>query len=170
MAYLVQILNILLLSTVKYFYTPIYAHMIGADFWTTSLTMIPGGVAGFFLYYHFSKLILLTDMHIKPRIKSVTPLWMLNIYQAHKERRKIKRKTKKRFTRKNRALVRLSNKYGMGTIIILTPVIISLVLGAFLLRKYYPNRKEAVPLMVLSIIVEGWLLCVGYWYCIGGLF
>ncbi len=167
MAYLLKILNILLLSTVKYFYTPIYAHMIGADFWTTTLTMIPGGIAGFLIYYHFSKILLLTDMHIKPRIKSVIPHKILIQYQQFKKKRKLRRRNKRKFTRKNRALVRLSNKYGMYTIIILTPILISLVLGAFLLRKYYPNRKEAIPLMIVSIAVEGLLLCVGYWYFVG---
>jgi hypothetical protein len=167
MAYLLKILNILLLSTVKYFYTPIYAHMIGVDFWTTALTMIPGGIAGFLIYYHFSKILLLTDMHIKPRIKSVIPNSILQTYRHHKQRRKLRRKNKRKFTRKNRALVRLTNKYGMYTIIILTPILISLVLGAFLLRKYYPNRKEAAPLMIVSIVVEGFLLCAGYWFFMG---
>ncbi len=169
MAYLLKILNILLLSTVKYFYTPIYAHTIGADFWTTVLTMIPGGMAGFMIYYHTSKLILLTDLHLKPRLKAVLPDFCLAFYRNYRSKKRARRKNKKKFTRKNRALVRLSNKYGMYSIIILTPILISLVLGAFLLRKYYPHRKEAIPLMLASIAIEGMLLCSGYWYFFGDL-
>jgi len=52
----------------------------------------------------------------------------------------------------------------MYSIIIFTPILISLILGAFLLRKYYSNRSEAVPLMIVSIIVEGAILITGYWY------
>jgi len=169
MAFLLKILNILLLSTVKYFYTPIYAHMIGADFWTTALTMIPGGMAGFLIYYHFSKLLLLTDLHLKPRLKSVLPQSVLILYRNYRSKKRARRKTRKKFTRKNRTLVRLSNRYGMYSIIVLTPILISLVLGAFLLRKYYPNRKDAVPLMLASIAIEGLLLCAGYWYFFGDL-
>jgi len=66
-------------------------------------------------------------------------------------------------------IVKMGKNYGMYSIIILTPILVSLVLGAFLLRKYYSDRREAVPLMIISIIVEGAILIVGYWYIIGGL-
>ncbi len=66
-------------------------------------------------------------------------------------------------------IVKLGKNYGMYTIIIFTPILISLVLGAFLLRKYYSHRPEAVPLMIVSIIVEGAILVVGYWYMVGAL-
>jgi len=58
----------------------------------------------------------------------------------------------------------------MMTFILLTLILISLILGAFLLLKYYPNRKEAIPLMIVSTAVEGLLLCAGYWYYMGSLF
>lgn len=170
MTYLLKILNILLLSTVKYFYTPIYAYMIGVDLLTTVLTMIPGGIAGFLIFYHFSNLLLLTNLHLKPRLKHAIPKIMIRWYQQFRARRRIRRKNKSKFTRKNRFLVKVSQRYGMMTIILLTPILISLILGAFLLRKYYPNRKEAIPLMIVSIALEGLLLCVGYWYFMGSLF
>ena len=81
----------------------------------------------------------------------------------------MKKSKRKKFTRRNRLIVRLTSKYGLYTLVFLTPVLISLILGAFLLRKYYPNRKEAIPLMVVAIVTEGILLCVGYWYLMGEL-
>jgi len=66
-------------------------------------------------------------------------------------------------------LVKMGKNYGMYSIIILTPILVSLILGAFLLRKYYSDRREAVPLMIISIVVEGAVLIVGYWYLVGGL-
>ena len=76
--------------------------------------------------------------------------------------KKNQKKNKRKFTRKNRLLVEMSHRYGMMTIILLNPILTSLILGAFLLRIYYPNRKEAISLMIVSKAGEGLLLCAGY--------
>ena len=170
MAYFFKILNVLILSTVKYFYTPFYAHMIGLDIWGTSITMIVGGVIGFLIYYHISKIVIVSSRHLKPMARVVLPLHITNQYRSYREKRQQRRKNKKKFTWRNRMLVKLGKNYGMYTIIIFTPILISLILGAFLLRRYYDDRREAVPLMIISIIVEGAILIVGYWYIMGDLF
>ncbi len=169
MAYFLKILNVLLLSTVKYFYTPIYAYMIGLDMWSTAIIMIGGGVIGFLIYYHISKIVIVSTKHLKPLANVVLPLKLQNHYDKYRQKRKLKRKNKKIFTKWNRRIVRLGNKYGMYTIIFFTPIFISLILGAFLLRRYYCDRREAVPLMIVAIIVEGAILVVGYWYMMGEL-
>ncbi|PKP30103.1 MAG: hypothetical protein CVT99_14600 [Bacteroidetes bacterium HGW-Bacteroidetes-16] len=56
--------------------------------------------------------------------------------------KKNQKKNKRKFTRKNRSLVEMSHRYGMMTIILLNPILISLILGAFLLRIYYPTAKK----------------------------
>ncbi len=164
MAYFLKILNVLLLSTVKYFYTPIYAYMIGLDYWGTMAAMIVGGVLGFLIYYHFSKIVIVSTKHIKPLANIVIPYHLRDHYNRYKHKRRLRKKNKKIFTKRNRRLVKLGNNYGMYTIILLTPILISLILGAFLLRKYYGNRREAVPLMIVSIIIEGAIIITGYWY------
>ncbi len=60
-------------------------------------------------------------------------------------------------------MVKLRRGYGMWGIILLTPVLLSLPIGAFLLRKYYRGNKLSFPLMLASIVIEGFLLCVIYW-------
>ena len=169
MAYFLKILNVFFLSMIKYFYTPIYAHIIGLDVWGTSISMIIGGVIGFLFYYHFSKILLLSTKHIKPVGRKILPDQIQNHYRVYRKKRTLRRKNRKRFSWRNRMIVKLGKNYGMYFIIIFTPILISLVLGAFLLRKYYAHRPEAVPLMVVSIIVEGAILVVGYWYMVGAL-
>jgi hypothetical protein len=138
--------------------------MIGLDYWGTMATMIIGGVLGFLIYYHFSKIVIVSTKHLTPLAKVVLPYHLRNYYSRYKHKRRLRRKNKKIFTKRNRSLVKLGNNYGMYTIIVLTPILISLILGAFLLRKYYGNRREAVPLMIVSIIVEGAIIITGYWY------
>ncbi len=169
MAYFFKILHVLILSTVKYFYTPFYAHMIGLDIWGTAITMIVGGVIGFLIYYHISKIVIISSRHLKPIAHVVLPLRITNQYRIYREKRRLHRKNKKKFTWRNRMLVKLGKNYGMYTIIVFTPILISLILGAFLLRRYYDDRRKAVPLMIISIIVEGAILIAGYWYIMGDL-
>lgn len=169
MAYFLKIVNVFFLSMIKYFYTPIYAHLIGLDLVSTLISMILGGVIGFLIYYHFSKLLILATQHIKPIGRKVLPDSIQQRYRVHREKRTIRRKNRKRFSWRNRMLVKMGKNYGMYSIIILTPILISLVLGAFLLRKYYGHRPEAVTLMIISIVVEGTILICGYWYMIGAL-
>jgi hypothetical protein len=55
----------------------------------------------------------------------------------------------------------------MWGIILLTPVLLSLPVGAFLLRKYYRNNRFSFPLALFFIITEGFILCVIYQGAIG---
>ena len=154
---------------VKYFYTPIYAQLIGLDIWSSAIAMITGGVVGFLIYYHFSSLVILSTKHIKPVARVIVPDKLQDHYRNHRIRRQARRKNRKRFSWKNRMIVKIGRNYGMYSIIIFTPILISLILGAFLLRKYYSHRTEAVPLMIVSIVTEGALLIIGYWYMVGAL-
>ena len=49
-------------------------------------------------------------------------------------------------------IVRFRSKYGLLGIIIASPIILSLPIGAFLINKYYPKHKMALSYMILSIL------------------
>ena len=59
-------------------------------------------------------------------------------------------------------LIRMK-KFGMWAIILTTPVLLSLPVGAFLLKKYYWSRKGVVFFALLVIALEGFLLCFLIW-------
>lgn len=153
-----------LLATVKYFYTPIYAFIIGLDFFETLLTLILGGVFGFFVFYYFSNLLILSARIIKPTIVKYTPGGILNSYRSWKQKKAIKRKGRKKFSKRNKMIVKIRSNYGMWGICLLSPVLLSIPLGSFLLRRYYYHRKSAIPVMILTIIVEGIIISIVSWY------
>jgi hypothetical protein len=72
--------------------------------------------------------------------------------------RLFERKNRKRvvFSKKRRTLVKFRTKYGLWGIVIMTPVILSIPIGAFLLKKYYSTHKNVFAYMMLSIL--GWSL------------
>ncbi len=159
----IKMIQVFFLAMIKYFYAPIYGLAVKLDFWNTYFSLIAGGTLAFMLYYHITRLLQIYYKHFMPSVNSVVPRKLLHGFQSWKKRRKEKRKHRRKFTRWNKILVKLKRDYGMWGIILLTPVFISLPIGAFLLRKYYSGKKSALPLMLASIVVEGFILCVVYW-------
>ncbi len=51
------------------------------------------------------------------------------------------KRSKKIFTLRNRRLIFLKNKFGLPGIVILTPVILSIPVGVFLITKYFGRKK-----------------------------
>ncbi len=164
MSYTLEIINVFLISTVRYFYTPIFGLLIKLDLVSTVVTMLTGGVLAFLAYYHMARLLFLFGKVMKPVVAKVLPASWNKKYVNWLIRRREKRKHKKKFTRRNRFIVKFKRHYGMYGIIFLTPWLLSLILGAFLLRKYYSHRKEALPMAILMIVLQGLLLnFLFYW-------
>lgn len=96
-------------------------------------------------------------------IKNI-PDSILHRYGLWKKKRNSKRKNRKKFSKRNKMIIKARNNYGMWGICLLTPVLLSIPLGAFLLRKYYQHRKGAIPVMLLTIMVEGMIISIISWY------
>jgi uncharacterized protein involved in cysteine biosynthesis len=56
------------------------------------------------------------------------------------------------FSRKSRFLVKVKTTYGFWGIIIATPFLLTIPVGAFLANRYYAKRPQTVPFMIISII------------------
>jgi hypothetical protein len=163
-SFFVKIVNVFLLATVKFFYTPIYAFIIGFGFIETLITLLAGGIFGFFVFYYLSNILILSIRILKPTVIKYMPVSILNRIRSWQQKRVDKRKNRKKFSRRNKMIIKARNQYGMWGICLLTPVLLSIPIGAFLLRKYYHHRKESIPVMVLTIIVEGILITILSWY------
>ena len=163
MTYLLKIINVFLLATVKYFYTPIYAFIIGLGFFETLLILWTGGIFGFFAFYYISNILILSARILKPIIINHLPESILNHMRLWKQKKAIKKKGRKKFSKRNKLVVKTRSKYGLWGICLLTPVLLSIPLGAFLLRKYYHINRKAIPVMVFTIVVEGVFISVISW-------
>jgi len=73
-----------------------------------------------------------------------------------------RKKPKHIFTKRNRRLVTLKKKYGLPGIVLLTPVIISIPIGCFLVEKYYGKNKRNLLFLVLSHVVWSFIYTVIY--------
>ncbi len=146
-----KIIQVFLLATVKYVLTFPFAILIGLNIKQTIISVTLGGIVGFFFFYHFSGFAIRNFHHFKTFLKKHLPL---SIHISYRRLAFWRRKHTGElvFSRRNRFIARFRAKFGLPGIVILSPVILSIPIGAFLLHKYYSKHKFAMPYMVLSIL------------------
>lgn len=151
MVAVLKIIQVFLLASVKYVVTFPFAVLIGLNFIQTLIAVTLGGIAGFFFFYYMSGHAIKQIHHLKTFLRKHTPHSIrLRFRQLMSWRKNV---TGERvFCKRNRMIARFRAKFGLLGIVVLSPVILSIPIGAFLLNKYYSNHKMAKPYMVLSIV------------------
>lgn len=124
---------IIISSTWKFAATfPVAVYLFKMSFVETILYTNIGGLIGI-VFFMFSS-------------KGVISLYETLMHQN----RSSKKKLKKIFTKKNRRLVMIRKKYGLLGIVSLTPVLLSIPIGSFLIVKYYGEVKKAFLYLMIS--------------------
>lgn len=153
---LLHFLEVLVLSGVKFVLAPALSMGLGFSYLQTIIVTSIGGLAGFYFFYYLSE-------------------WLINYYYKHiypllPVRKKIKpeyiiasktfnpRKKKKSFTFLNKTIVRTRGAFGITGIALLTPVLLSIPIGAFIVNKYYKNNHRKFVYLSVSILI--WSLVV----------
>ncbi len=124
---------VILSSTWKFAATfPVAIYLCNMSIFETLLYTNIGGVLGIVIFTWISKgIIFLLDRYWPSRVR----------YNS---------KPKKVFARRNRRLVLLKTKYGLPGVVILTPVLLSIPIGVFLITKYYGHKKMSYLFLVLG--------------------
>lgn len=69
---------------------------------------------------------------------------------------------KKVFTKANRRIIRIKKRFGLTGIAILTPVLLSIPLGAFLAERFYKDKKKVI--LAISFWVVVWSIVFYFIY------
>ena len=149
----IKVLHVILLASVKYFFTLPYAMIIGLEYKQAIFAVLIGGIGGFLFFFYLSKPLIRGIDFMWPYFCMLIPRPLRLRYKSYCERRDLS-KSSKIFSRKSRFIGKLRSTYGLWGIIFATPFILTIPLGAFLASKYYSHRKHIVLYMILSII--GW--------------
>ncbi|MDB4303192.1 hypothetical protein N9934_00180 [Desulfosarcina sp.] len=150
---------VVLLSGVKFLFAPIISIGYGYNFLQTIILTSVGGILGLFFFYFLSKWIIRKYYRYCPTVVS---------YFADEEAKqrlidsRCGRENKKTFTKKNKFIIKARKNYGFFGIILLTPVLFSIPIGAFLAQKYYSKNKKI--LVYLSLSVTLWSACLSSMY------
>jgi hypothetical protein len=163
MPYYFKIFELFLLATVKFFYTPIAAFILGLSLFEAMAVTIAGGLFGFVFFYNLSYFIILSVQYIKPHVRKIIPHHVKHRYRNWKLKNETKKLNRKKFTKKNRFIIKTKTTYGKWGIMLLTPVALSIPIGAFLLRKYYFKQPNTLFFALLVITIEGIILSLIFW-------
>ncbi|MGQ7868149.1 hypothetical protein [Sunxiuqinia sp. sy24] len=149
----VKLIHVFLLATIKYFITFPYALLIGLDTTQAIIAVTIGGISGFFFFYYLSSALIRMIKSRKVVVTSFVDKYFK--FDLNRLFGKFKSRSSKSI-RTRRLFVKFRNRYGFIGIIIATPILLSIPLGAFLLNRYYSRKKHVFAYMVLSIL--GWAL------------
>ncbi|MDD2550227.1 MAG: hypothetical protein PHD00_09060 [Bacteroidales bacterium] len=136
-------LVVILSATWKFAATfPVAVYIFRMSFFETILYTNIGGLIGLIFFTLLSRGL----------------LKLLNTYWPEKWR--CKKKERKIFSKRNRRLVTIKNKYGLPGIVILTPVILSIPIGVFLNTKYYGKQKSSYLFLFLGQIAWSFIYTI----------
>jgi len=148
-----KILHIVLLAAFKYILTLPYAMIIGLEYKYAILALLAGGIGGFLFFFYLSKKLNHRFNRFGVQLRALVPQKLKMRFRLARAKFPPKKKVRL-FSKKNRYMVRLKRSYGFWGIIIATPILLTIPIGAFLANKYYGRQKHVVVYMILSIV--GW--------------
>jgi len=126
---LVPILLTILFSSFKFAATfPLVIIQFEFSFLETILWTNVGGAAGICFFAFLSE--------------KLMAWWKRTFRRSNRHILEDEQQVKKIFTRKNRRIVRIKKKYGLIGIALITPFLLSIPVGVFLVVRYYRNSKS----------------------------
>jgi hypothetical protein len=146
------------MSTVKFLFALPLSFKFGFGFGQTFIYTTLGGVLGVFIYYFLSRWIIrIYQTYFKYHVSKVVHAvfeWFNHRHIAEK----LFPSRKRHFTRRNRMIVKIKRKWGFFGIILLTPILLSIPIGTFIITRYYRSEKNA--LLYLALSVAAWSLII----------
>jgi len=148
-----DILLTILLSSVKFGMTfPLAVMEFRFSFFETILWINIGGLAGIYFFAYLSEGL---NRWIETRIQR----WKAGRSGPAKEK-----KNKRIFTKRNRRIVRIKQRYGLIGIAATTPLLLSIPVGVFLVVRYYPRNRTRYLWLVASNLVWSFLYTSFYMF------
>lgn len=136
-----NILITILLSTFKFAMTfPLAIMEFKFSFFETILWINVGGIIGIYFFAYLSEAV---------------NQWLQGLIDQQRKKRGLKAKQikkKKVFTKKNRRIVRIKQRYGLIGIALSTPLLLSIPVGVFLAVRYYPRKRTKYMYLIGSNI------------------
>lgn len=82
---------------------------------------------------------------------------LLKWWDAYKEKKKLF-SNKKIFTKTNRRIISVKNRFGLRGLAFITPIFPGIPVGAFLAERFYKDKFKVI--MYLNISVAFWSVCI----------
>lgn len=125
-------LILIFVASTKFALTPLVSLPMQVTKTELFFTMLFGGLFGYFVFFYFSE-------------------YLINRFASFR----LKRKSRERrvFSKKNRMIIGIVRKRGLLVLALLTPILLSIPVGAFLAARYFTNKAKINVIMVTSIVL-----------------
>jgi uncharacterized membrane protein len=131
-----EIVSVFLLSTVKFVFGAVpMALGLGFSFFEAVTVTSCGGIVGCTIF------VLLSEKIVERLTK-----------RREQRCREGKIPTGKKFTKKNKLIIRVKTRFGLAGIAFLTPLLLSIPIGCFLAVRYFKIKHKILIHMYVSII------------------
>jgi ABC-type polysaccharide/polyol phosphate export permease len=149
---LISYLEVIFVGAVKFVLAFIPSEYHDFNFLQTMASTAAGGIAGVLFFYFLSGWLIRQYRKYNPMVRRY-----FGFYGVDKRYDEFPEEDKKvPFYKKENVLTRFVRNFGFFWFIVLTPVLISIPIGAFLAKRYYANRRNTI--VYLSISVVAWSL------------
>lgn len=126
-----------ILSGTKFLTAPITSLNIGFGYLETLLITTIGGVIGVIFFYYLSA-------GIAYLFGRIARIFIKNGAET---------KPKKKFTWKNKLIVKVKRDYGLIGLAAITPTLLSIPVGTFLASRYFNDQKKVITYLSASVVV-----------------
>lgn len=150
----VKIIIVFLVSSIKFLFAPALSFSMGLNFIQTWLSTTAGGILGVVVFFFLSRWFLYLYSRyffyyihlIKTKIYGFLKISVPKFIPARK------------FTRRNRFIIKMVRKYGLAGIVILTPL--SIPVGTFIATRYYSTNRYLLVYLSGSVLL--WSLFISF--------
>ncbi len=97
-------------------------------------------------------------------------VWWNNTFRKKRMQTRVRRKEKKIFTKKNRRIIRIKQRYGLLGIALATPFLLSIPVGTFLVVRYYHSSRVKFSYLIVSNILWSVIYTLFYTFWDGVIF
>jgi hypothetical protein len=158
---ILKILQVMLISSLKFIVAPPVSIEIGLNYFQTIIFTTAGGIAGVVFFYHLSGwLIRMYYKYLHFRVKAM----FTGRAKLARMRSNLSEKKIKIFSRRSRGYIKLKRNWGLIGIALLTPSLLSIPLGAFLANKFYSKNKSTLIYLSASVALWSVIFSTVYFY------
>lgn len=145
-----NIATIFLISGIKFLFAPFTASEIfGYSFWHSFAITTSGGATGILVFTYVGDLIVRWWNHLVAVIKA---------FFLRRKVEAIERKPHEKFTRTNKLIVRVKRKFGIAGLAFLTPCILSIPIGTFVINRFFRKKVKILFALFVSLIFWSFVL------------
>jgi hypothetical protein len=131
------------ISTIKFMFAPIGGPTAKLSFIETYMSCVAGAIVSAAVFF-FSSEFFLKRAHVKRKAAREAALIS-----------GIPLKSKKKFTRMNKFIVRIKRRFGIIGVSMYAPFFLSVPIGSVIAAKFYGKDKRTFPLIIFGMFFNG---------------